>query len=481
MVLVFTFILSAGLNFATGLLLAALLGPDTYGLYAVAATSAAVLATALFDWLRLSTTRFYGAASLSDRGSIRATLDAAYGTVAICLVGGAAVFAVVSPAVGLSRAFVAAVVLGSIANAAFDYATALARARFLNRAYAILVAGKGVLVTGCAAAVAWGLGNAQGVLAAQALATGLALLPTRALLGGHRSIRPSSEPGSIGRFARYGLPIVAANALLQGVTLLNRSATASMFGFAAAGQLALATDVSLRLFLAAGAALDVFLFQVAVRTEAEQGRVAAEHCLRRNMLIVAAVLVLLAVGFACTMPAFTALLVPVRFRAEFPALALTLLPGVVLMCFGQFALNPVFQLAHRTGPLIIGALVTLAVDCVGLLAVHDRAGVVGVAGVHALSLGIGCIVLAIPAFARPTVRPALSDIGGIALAALAVVLVLWPVHTALPPTAVLACAAVLGPAAFGLVLFALDVGGIRPFMLARALRFMRPGAVRRPA
>ena len=59
MKIIAAFLVNAGLNFALGLLVARFLGPDEFGRYAVAMAVAVVINTAFFEWLRLSTTRFY--------------------------------------------------------------------------------------------------------------------------------------------------------------------------------------------------------------------------------------------------------------------------------------------------------------------------------------------------------------------------------------------------------------------------------------
>jgi hypothetical protein len=120
--------------------------------------------------------------------------------------------------------------------------------------------------------------------------------------------------------------------------------------------------LSIRLFSAAGAALDVYLFQLAVRREEREGREAAERQVARNGILVLALLAPLAAGFFAAMPAFEALLVPPAFRGSFARLTSLLLPGILAYCLVQFALNPVFQIARRTGPAVAAALLALGVD-----------------------------------------------------------------------------------------------------------------------
>ena len=59
MIFTLTFLLNAGLNFALGLAVAGLLGPEEFGRYALAAAVAMLVNTLLFYWLWFSAARFY--------------------------------------------------------------------------------------------------------------------------------------------------------------------------------------------------------------------------------------------------------------------------------------------------------------------------------------------------------------------------------------------------------------------------------------
>ena len=318
--IVITFLLNAGLNFAVGLVVAAILGPASYGRYAVWASTGALLATGLFEWLRLSTARFYGDAQRSAAPALRPTLDAAYRVLTLLLVAGGVLALGLPGRFGVTAGLAAAVVLTAVANGAFDFSTALARARFRDRDYATLVVGKGLLGLSCAGLAAWVSHDPVVVLGAQAAGTLGAMLPVRRSLD-ERGAAAKIDHALLRRFAAYGVPVVAANVLFQSMLLMNRSAAAARFGFAASGHLSLATDLELRILLAMGAAIDVLVFQLAVRSEAAGGRQAAAAQVRSNMVVVAAVLLLLAVGFAAVLPAFAAVVVPLRFQDGFMPLA----------------------------------------------------------------------------------------------------------------------------------------------------------------
>src|SRR5215218_4171785 len=83
MTIIAAFLANAGLNFALGLLVARFLGPDEFGRYAVAMAVAVVINTAFFEWLRLSTTRFYSDERHSSEPGLRATIELGYAAVSL--------------------------------------------------------------------------------------------------------------------------------------------------------------------------------------------------------------------------------------------------------------------------------------------------------------------------------------------------------------------------------------------------------------
>ncbi len=91
MLISLTFFLNAAINFAVGLVVAKILGPAEFGHFAIGATLALTLNSIVFEWLRLSATRLYGATARDTQPDLRASLNAAYlaGTVVLILVGAA--------------------------------------------------------------------------------------------------------------------------------------------------------------------------------------------------------------------------------------------------------------------------------------------------------------------------------------------------------------------------------------------------------
>lgn len=473
-----TFILNAGLNFVLGLALAAVLGPAEYGRFAVAAMVAVVLGTAGFDWLRLSATRFYTEAGRTGDPALRSTLEAGWWGAALAILAGAGLCGTLRFGAGLSGLALAATAVLAVANGRFDLSTALCRARFLERPHAVLMMGRNALAFALSVVAGLMFKDAAAVLAALAVSAMLALLPARAALRDPGTSLRHPDIARLGAFARYGVPIVAANVVYQLIVLLNRSVGAAWFGYGDAGRLSLATDMSIRLLLVVGAALDVSLFQIAVRRDAAEGRAAAHAQLRRNMVLVTAVLVLLAVGYAGTMPAFAALVVPAKYRDAFGPLSLVLLPGILAFCLVNFALNPVFQLEGRTAPVVAAAVVALAADGLGLAVAGSRAGLLGVAMIHSASLIAAGVLAAGLAWRSAPCRPPARDMAGILLAAAAASLAIWPTRWIGQPIATLACAAVAGTGVYVAVLVLLDVGSLQDTCRSTLARLGRGGRFR---
>lgn len=443
-------------------MLAGVLGPESFGRFAIAAMVVIVLATAAFEWLRLSTTRFVVAGA--DDPGLKANLDLGYLATAVVLLVSAGAIAAARLDVGLDPPTLGWVTLAAIANGTFEYRAALARALFLDRAYLRLVVVRNLLSFALMVGAALWFRSVDWVLAMVALSAALAAvslrLPGGATLG-LASLRRWATRARLAGFARYGVPIVAANLIYQAIVLLNRGVASAAYGYAEAGQISLSTDITIRLLLSVGAALDVFLFQTAVRRAAHDGEAAGRAGVARNMTLVAAALVLLALGWVLALPAFEALVVPQRYVGEFARICMIMTPGVLAFCLVQFALNPVFQLGGRTLAILWTALVVPVVD-VALLAVRPEAlGIDGIAAAHSGSLVAALLAALWFARRERDCWPAWRDLGGLLLAAVLAALAMWPARMMPSPIAALAWTGVAGPIVYGAVLLALDVGRLR--------------------
>ncbi len=464
MAVIAAFVINAGLNFVLGLLIAKLLGPADFGRFALATTGASVLNTVLFEWLRLSATRFYSGRVRHDEPWIRHGLDRAYCRLGLLLAAAAALCGALGLGEGADgrEAVLAGTALAALGIGVFDYHAALARARFDGRLYLGLVVVKNVLALVLMAGAAWFLPQPAWVLAAAGLSQ---ILPVLVLRGPLRDPASAFERGRLsttwGVFARYGLPLIAANTAYQVLSFVNRGAVAAHAGFTESGYFALAADVTSRSMTTLGMALDILLFQIAVHAEEHRGRAAAEAQVARNAATVFALLAPCAVGFWAVLPALQGLVVPEAYRGPFETYSLALLPGLFCLAMMIYAVNPAFQIRRRTLPVIAAACVGLGLNGLGLVVLPGPFGGLGVALAQTLGLAGACLWLGWRVLTGPErlVLP-WGQIGAAALACAAMGLALAPFRDLSPITA-LAILVPVGMGLYGALVWVFDIAGLR--------------------
>lgn len=473
MLLVATFLLSALLSFALSLTVAALVGPGPFGRYSIALSLAFVLTTGTFEWLRLATTRFYSERTRSADPNIRATLDRAYLATALVLAGVTGLVAVFASdrldGAGLSPALLAAATAGAIGTGLSDYRVALARSRFRDGLYAAIVIGRGLAAFVAAVGLAWLVGAPAAILSGWAVG----LVGVAFAAGG-----PLADPSG-GRatrsvlrlFARYALPLVAASAVYQLLPFLNRTLLAARAGYVEAGYFSLASEIAARLFQNLGAALDIALFQLAVRVGEREGAAAAVRQVERNLAVTITLLVPTAAGLLAVWPSFEALFVPVAFRGHIESVAQGVIPAFALFALALYALNPLFQIRHRTIVVVAASLVALATDLALLLLQPDLIEPAAIARVQLVALAAAVLVLvglAARAGGRLPWRDAAVSLGsaGIMTAAL------WSWRTAFPPLPGLLLQVGAGGIVYGALALAFDLCGART-IVARAVADVR--------
>ena len=462
------FLVNTLFNFAIGLLVARFLGPAQFGEFALALAIGLVVQTALFDWIRLTAVRFYSERARKSKPELRATLDAVFALIASVLAFAALAVVVSGVRLPLTNSLVLLAGVASVTNGLFDYNTALVRARFHDRLYTRLIVTKNVLALAFTTGGAYVFGSAQMALIGVCVSMGGSVLIAREALSDEHASRRLAQRALALNCLRYSAPIVAANVLYLGIPLINRALITHRFGFAETGQFSLAFDIGTRVVAAIGSALDVLLFQLAVRADELHGPDRAREQVARNMAIVLLVLLPACLGVWLVLPSLQGILAPPQFRGPFSHYLTLLLPG--LFCYGlmAFAINPVFQIRKSTGPVIAAAIVACCVDG-GLSFWLPRGG-------DASSLAIAqaasmCAALAaLIAFslgAKPK-WPPVRDLAAIGLAAGAMVLAVLPLRDWTPSPAALLVQAGAGAAVYCAVAVSLDAAGVRG-VLARFL------------
>ncbi|MBV8474694.1 MAG: polysaccharide biosynthesis C-terminal domain-containing protein [Hyphomicrobiales bacterium] len=465
MVFAVVFFANSAANFAIGLTLSALLGPAEFGRYATAMLAAMTLATALFDWLRLSSQRFSG--DVEGRAPIAASLDLAFLVMMGLAVLAVAIGTLTGVSLGFGHALVALTPLVAIANARCDYSGAQFRARDQAAPFAALYAIRQTLTFTVVVAVAIWTREAGSVIAAMAIASLAPVILLGAAMRTPGAALSQASRARLRQFVLYAKPVVASTVIYQLIGLINRQTALTLFGAAATGKLSLATDLGLRLFLVVNVLPEILLFQYALKRDRQDGREAASRQIGVNSVIIFAILAPLTAGYMTMAPTFEALMVPAAYRGDFARLSLALAPGFFAYCALYSTLNPVFQLAQRTWPLTLAAVAALVADLAMLRLPIFNQSVDGIAAAYAASLAVGFLAAAIPGFRERASRPALRDLLVIAGATAAMSAALEPLNAMPHPFIAAALALLVGAVIFGGGLLLFDVAGLRTMAMTR--------------
>ncbi len=455
------FLVNTLFNFVIGLLVAKFLGPDQFGRFALATAVGMMIQTIGFEWIRLSAVRFYSERVRETQPQLRATLDVAFAIVSVLLAGVAVVYLLSGVKFSLSQPLIVLAFCAAITNGLFDYHTALVRARFQDRLYATLVISKNVLALVLTIGGAFIYQSASMTLAGMCIAMASSVfLARRALSDGHAG--PSSSQRQLAEdFARYSLPIVVANVLYLAIPLGNRALVTSWHGFAETGHYSLAFDIGTRLIAAVGSALDVLLFQVAVRADELHGRDHGRDQVAKNMGIVLGILLPSTAGLWLILPSIEAIIVPSEFRGPFGYYLMLLLPGMLAFGAMNFAINPVFQIRKQTLPLIAAALAGCIADIVLIFALPATQDATRLAMAQAGAFIVALVVLTGFAIASGARWPRLRDISVALLATGLMIALLYPMRAWTPGVATLTTQIICGALIFGICAAVFDLSGLR--------------------
>ena len=472
------FLLNVAFNFVVGLLVAKFLGPEEYGRFALALATAVAVQTAFLDWLRLGATRFYSERSRGEDPALRATLDVAFALITAGMAIGTTLLFLTGVEFPLSHGMIALALGAAVANGLFDFSTALVRARFRDGLYVKLVIVKNLFALALTGGGAFWFGSARMALIGGVISLAGSVVCARAALSDPGAEARLARRAVAGSLLRYALPIVAANLLYLCIPLANRALITITDGFAETGQFSLAWDIGSKAVQAIGSTADVLLFQIAVRAHDRHGHEGARQRIADNMAIVIAVLLPACAGIWLVLPSMQGLIVPEQYRGPFEELLTLMMPG--LFCFSMilYAINPIFQIAKRTAPLIAAAVVACVGDPIILLAMprDGDAARLAVAQSGAFALALLTLV-AIAGRARPA-WPRARDLAGTVAATACMALVLLPLRAEPPSLALLAAQIAAGVLVYGGLVALFDVAAIRTLAAERlrpAMARFRPG------
>ena len=474
------FVVNALFNFAIGLLVARFLGPDEYGHYALAMSIGVLMQTMGLDWLRLCATRFYSEEGRLARPEIRATLNVIFAAITAVGVLAAVAIAASGFQLALPSGLLALSIAIAVANGLFEFAAALVRARFQNRAYAVLVIIKNMVSIALTVGGAWYFRSAEMALIGLILSIGGSLVVSYKTLHDRAARSTLADRALAIRFAVYALPIVMANVLYQGATTTNRAVLSQVHDFAQAGQLALAFDLGIRIVGAIGATLDVVLFQIAVRAENAHGFAAARRQISRNMGIIFAVVTPTVAGCWLVLPSFEHLLIPVAFRGSFDHYFTLILPAMLCFALTHFCVGPAFQIAHRTMPLILGGLSAAVANGLAIILLPQTQDASSFAIAQSIGACAGLVVVVAFLCRLEPMWPRARDVIGTLTGTLAMVALVLPFRAMCPCAVTLVTQMLIGTGIYAIFALAFDIGAVRTALISK-LMVLRERASREAA
>ncbi|HLH13057.1 MAG TPA: lipopolysaccharide biosynthesis protein [Methylovirgula sp.] len=454
-------------NFAIGLLVAKFLGPAEYGRFALAFAVAIAVQVAFFDWLRLGATRFYSERVRTEDPALRATLDTAFVVITFAMAISACLLLLSGVRFTLSNGLIALSLVAAVSNGMFDYNTALVRARFHNRLYLRLIIVKNALALFLTGGGAFFFGSAKMALVGSIISLSGSIITARASLHDDGTAPHHANLAIVKGILRYSLPIVAANLLYLAIPLANRSIVAIVYGFSETGQFSLAYDIGSKAVQAIASTLDVVLFQIAVALHERDGPTKARAQVANNMAIVIAIVLPTCTGIWLILPSIEHVIVPVAYRGPFAHLLTLMMAGLFSQAIIQFGINPIFQIAKRTAPLVGAAVVACFVDVVLIYLLPKTSDASGLAIAQTGAyIGALCVLIAIASLAKPQ-WPRPRDIVLAALGTGAMTVALLPLREHDPGLVTLAEQVIAGTLIYGGFVAAFDVANMRAIMIDR--------------
>lgn len=459
------------LNLAAIVLYTRLVAPDTYGLYALVIAGVYLGNKLIFEWLRLALLRFRPA--LQDRRTgLQATISAGFlGLVAATALLGAA--ALLLPTDGTTRWLLAAGLLLLWAQALFDLQLERVRSDLQPKQYGMLS------LTRAALALVFGSTFVLLGLGALGLVFGLTL---GTLIAGGRLLVEEIREFQLGRcdwalmgaLARYGAPLAVTAALSFIIAGSDRFLIAWLLDTEAAGQYAAGYDLATLPIGLLMMIINLAAYPLVVRALEEDGPEVA----RRQLAV--CLTALLGIGLPATLgiAILARPIAEVLLGASFRDAGALLIPWVAFAALARDVKAYYLDLAFQLGRNTLGQMwITVAAAVVNLvlnLWWIPIFGIVGAAWATVAAYGVAFVLsagLGWRSFALP--RPGRDSLK-VAIAALGMGLVLWPL--AAPGGLLLLLGQVLaGVAAFGGLAWLLDLAGVRTRGPA-LFRLLRPAA-----
>lgn len=450
-------------TFATIPLFTRLLDRADYGRYALVLASMHLINALVFQWLKLSLTRYLPAHS-ADPARLKSTLFTT-GLVMIGIIG--LIGAAVCPFVGWHWAGVIActwVLLGG--QWTYELCSEYSRAAIRPWDYMVMQLGRAILSIAVSVLLIWLGSKWLGAVIGLTVATTAAVV--YACVRDWRDVRIRIDRELLKRLATYGVPVSMTVALTIVIFSCDRFLIAWRLGEDAAGLYSVASDFTSQTLTLLMMVISMASFPLAVRAWEHEGQAAAAEHMKTNAALLLAVGLPCVVGLTILAEGITGTLFGKRFHD-----AGTLMPLFAVAAFiaglKAFHFDAAFQFAHRTIYQVWIVLAAAVLNVVANLFVIPRWGIEGAAvtsGVTYLLTMVLTIVFGRRQFKMPFPWTAFGQVL-VACAAMSVVLMPFRAHQTLPAVTLQIAA---GAATYAAVLIGSNFMNLRTVFAARLRR-----------
>lgn len=351
------------INFAAIVVYTRILSPGTYGEYVLILAAVALFESVIFRWLSLGLLRFIPAQTNNSRTLLSVVFFSFLALMAFST-GLSVVFFIVLPD-SIDRSLIVITLLLLWSSAWFQLNLELARSKLAPLRYGAMATFKSVIALSMGTLlVFYGFGAYGPILG---LLVGM-LIATFSLMW--REWKVISIYGYDSALAkdllRYGLPLTATFALTFIINSSDRFLLTWFLGVEAAGLYAPGYDLTQYTIGVLMTIVNLAAYPLAVRALEEYGESAAQAQLKNNVLLLLAVAIPAATGFAICSSNIANVLLGEEFRETAVVLIPWIAVAAVINGFKSYFLDLSFQLGRNTigqvWAVLIAALVNLALN-----------------------------------------------------------------------------------------------------------------------
>lgn len=334
------------INFLAIAIYTRMLSPEDYGRYILVIAGVGLLDVVLFNWLRLSLSRFLPA-HLDDPKPLLSTVLACF-SLLVLFTGSLGLFlALLWPDAVLRKLIILAVLL-LWAQSWFELNLSLSAIK--------LLAGRYGLMNGLKAACALAAGTTLVVMGLReygpllGLLLGMLAAPLIFSVKDWRGVVPRITQPLLNNIIRYGMPLTATFALSFVVSSSDRFLIAWFLGEGQAGLYAAAYDLGQQSLTLLMSTVNLAAYPLAIRALEQRGEEACRMQLKRNGTLLLAIAIPSAAGMTVLASNISSVLLGAEFRED----AAQLIPWVALAALLSGVRSFHFDLAFQLGRQTIG-------------------------------------------------------------------------------------------------------------------------------